>query len=35
MQDDYKLCERLNKFIGKKVITTQKLNSHHYACVQK
>jgi hypothetical protein len=29
IQDDYKLCEQLHKFIGKKVIATQKLNSHH------
>jgi hypothetical protein len=28
VQDDCKLCERLRKFIGKKVIATQKLNSH-------
>jgi hypothetical protein len=27
IQDDYKLCERLHKFIDKKVIATQKLNS--------
>jgi hypothetical protein len=28
VQDDGKLCERLRKFIGKKVIAIQKLNSH-------
>jgi hypothetical protein len=27
---DYKLCERLHKLIGKKVIVTQKLNAHHF-----
>jgi hypothetical protein len=35
IQGDYKWCERLHKFIGKKVISTQKLHSRHYACVQK
>jgi hypothetical protein len=29
IQGDYKLCERLHKFIGKKVTDTQKLNAHH------
>jgi hypothetical protein len=29
LQGDYKLCERLHKFIGNKVIATQKLNTHH------
>jgi hypothetical protein len=29
MRGDYKWCEWLNKFIGKKVIATQKLNAHH------
>jgi hypothetical protein len=28
-QGDYKWCERLRKFIGKKVIAIQILNSHH------
>jgi hypothetical protein len=27
--DDYKWCERLHKFIGKKAVATQKLISHH------
>jgi hypothetical protein len=35
MQDVYKWCERLHKFIGKKVIAIQKLNSRHYARLQK
>jgi hypothetical protein len=29
IQSDYKLCERLDKFIGKKVIATQKLKAHN------
>lgn len=29
IQDDYKLCKRLYKFIGKKVMAKQKLNAHH------
>jgi hypothetical protein len=29
IQGDYKWCELLHKFIGKKVIVTQKLNAHH------
>jgi hypothetical protein len=35
IQDGYKSYERLHKFIGKKVIATQKLNTHPYACVQR
>jgi hypothetical protein len=35
IQDDYKLCEPIPKFIGNNVTATHKLNSHRYACVQK
>jgi hypothetical protein len=34
IQSDYKWCERFNKYMDKKLIATQKLNSHHYACVK-
>jgi hypothetical protein len=34
IQSNYKLFERLHKFSGKKIIATQKLSSHQYACVQ-
>jgi hypothetical protein len=30
IQGDNKRCERLHKFIGKKVKATQKLKAHHY-----
>jgi hypothetical protein len=42
--NDYKWCERLQKFIGKKITATQKLNAHHckrklkkffFACMRK
>jgi hypothetical protein len=33
IQDDYKLCKLLHKFIGKKVIAAQKLKAHH--CEEK
>jgi len=33
IQGDYKLCERLHKFIATKVIAAKKLNSYDYACV--
>jgi hypothetical protein len=29
IQSNYKLCEQLHKFTGKKVIITQKLKAHH------
>jgi hypothetical protein len=30
-----KLCEQLDKLIGKRVTAIQKLNTRHYACVQE
>jgi hypothetical protein len=29
VQGDYKWCERLHKFINKKIVATQKLNARH------
>jgi len=35
IQGDYKLCERLHKFIVKKVTSTHKLKERHCSCMRK